>query len=488
MVNNHDPHAPLHADHLYVKKRSMIFASYEKILNHREMRAAMIRRAAKITHAALIEVTLNTPGSKKDSPLFRAVHIELLSRLLPLTESRLIHIEHSPEGPFALLATHLPPSAVKEISTSLEENSPEGRLYDIDIFHPDGAKISRNTGLRTCYICTSPAAVCARNQTHTEAELAVNIRKRIERAPSYAHMLLAESALEGETTPVIPSTLAKNQTAAITRCAQRSLAAEARLSPKPGLVDEQNSGAHNDMDLQLLISSASALGPTFEQMAEAAVTGKSDAAALFSQLRSIGRKGEQAMYRATGGVNTHKGLIFSLGLLAAAASVHSTVNGMQEFIKDLCKNLVAHDLGDVQKTAGENFTYGEKLYRTFGIAGARGEAEKGFPSVFNSYRKLKVILQTCDLTSALLQTLMELMSSFIDTNVLGRGGTKALEWMHNTAQAYLELGGVPADKDFRRLQKINDACVERNVSPGGCADTLACTIFLYYLEKEKLLS
>ncbi|MDO5391814.1 MAG: citrate lyase holo-[acyl-carrier protein] synthase [Eubacteriales bacterium] len=190
------------------------------------------------------------------------------------------------------------PLIIKKLTSDLEDESELGRLFDMDVLRPNGEKVDRaELGLspRRCLICGGPAKECARSHTHTVEQLQ-------ERT-----LQILTKAMEGF----------QAKKAASLAC--RALLYEVCTTPKPGLVDRSNSGSHQDMDVFTFISSASALWPYFETCTRIGMaTAKLPAPETFLRLRSAGKKAEADMFSATGGVNTHKGAIFSVGILCAA--------------------------------------------------------------------------------------------------------------------------------------------------------------------------
>ncbi len=458
---------------------------YQDILESREKRAQTIRRCMRSIRETHVEVTLNIPGRTKDSRLYRAVHMEMLTRLIPALDAYLSFLEYLPSGPFALLHTEMAPERVKTLAVQMEEETPIGRVFDIDVFYPDGRKISRDGRLRHCYICDEAAAVCARRESHTYEELKCNILQRIQSSPAFRQIFSLAKTLPGGCYHAVPCTLDSDRASLIGRLAQRALVEEVALTVKPGLVDAYDNGSHSDMDIQTFLSSATALGPTFHRLAKAGMEYEgNDPALLFPELRNIGLEGERSMFLATGGVNTHKGMIFSCGLITAAAGLCSRIDELPRTIARICSSLVSDDLGNLRVAN----TYGERLYQTSGNSGVRGEAEQGFPAVFRAYSRYRVLRERHDSRTSLLQLLIEIMSTLDDTNILGRGGESALAWVHLQCRDYLNGGGVIGDRDLKGLYGLNETFKERNLSPGGAADTLGCVIFLDLLETQGVLS
>ena len=222
----------------------------------------------------------------------------------------------------------------------------------------------------------------------------------------------------------------------------RAMLTEVNLSPKPGLVDRINCGAHKDMALEDFHRSALAIQ----------------------------------------GWLPHKGSIFSLGLLCAAIGRLLQLNQpvtpttVCSTAASFCRGLTDREL----RTNNSQLTAGQRLYQQLGLTGARGEAEAGYPLVINHAlpHYLTLLDQGLDPELALLDTLLLLMAINGDTNVASRGGEGGLRWLQREAQTLLQKGGIrtPADLDY--LRQFDRECIERNLSPGGSADLLILTWFL----------
>lgn len=265
--------------------------------------------------------------------------------------------------------------------------------------------------------------------------------------------------------------------------AHESLIREVELTPKPGLVDQRNTGAHRDMDLQTFRVSAVAIAewlPVFFQRGyvDCAVP----ASYFLPLLRPEGVACENAMFQATRGVNTHKGGVFSMGLLCAAAGrLHGRDEPMSqvslcEEVAQICVSLVEHEL----KGRSEATTAGELLFQKYGLTGARGEVASGFSTVRE--QSLPVFEKTRDHYGceerALHAALLQLLAFNQDTNVVSRGGMEGLAFVQTEARQLLNEGGVGMPDYLERLAALDDALIARNLSPGGSADLLAVTWFL----------
>ncbi|TDD47522.1 triphosphoribosyl-dephospho-CoA synthase [Nonomuraea terrae] len=255
--------------------------------------------------------------------------------------------------------------------------------------------------------------------------------------------------------------------------AVRALRAEALLSPKPGLVDARGSGAHDDMDLPLLLASAEALRPTFRAVADTAkrlVFG----AELREELGRLGRAGDQAMSRATGEVNTHRGALWALGLLVAAIAGGA---GDERCAAGGAAGLAA--LPDQWIPAGQA-SHGELVRRRYGTGGARGEAEDAFPHVIEvalpRLRRARADGRSEEV--ARLDALLAVMSLLNDTCVLHRGGRAGLRVVQLGASHVLAEGGAGTDRGRSALLELDHRLRGLRLSPGGSGDLLAAALFL----------
>ncbi|MEA4965478.1 MAG: triphosphoribosyl-dephospho-CoA synthase CitG [Oscillospiraceae bacterium] len=270
--------------------------------------------------------------------------------------------------------------------------------------------------------------------------------------------------------------------------AMEGLLFEVAATPKPGLVDRANSGAHHDMDFFTFLSSAAALSPCFTRFAQLGTAySAKPLPELLPPLRAYGRTAETKMFAMTGGVNTHKGLIFSLGLLCGCAGWLSgkaplTADNVCETAGRLCRGLCQTDYGALREKAC--LTKGERLYLQYGIKGVRGEAESGFLTVRTvsapQYRAL--LAGGSAQNEALVQTLLFLLAKTVDTNVIARHGLAASRYVQASAEKALALGGMFTGEGRACIRRMDDDLIGRDLSPGGCADLLAATHFLVSLE------
>jgi triphosphoribosyl-dephospho-CoA synthase len=257
-----------------------------------------------------------------------------------------------------------------------------------------------------------------------------------------------------------------------------SLGFEVMAWPKPGLVSPVDSGSHQDMHLGTFFSSIDALQGSFAAMARAGAHGQS-----FAGLQVIGIEAERNMLNATGGINTHRGAIFNLGLLVAA-----TAKRMSDIsISNLeCGSVVAKFWGADILSAREksSASHGNRIFNQFAVGGARMEAASGFPSVYNIGLPAlrKHIHSGLDGETALIGTLMILIEHLPDTNILWRGGAAGLDFARSAAAEFNRAGGVTTSGWQNRMLAIHRAFILRNLSPGGSADLVAATWAVHQFE------
>ena len=302
-------------------------ASLQEILDAREARVQTQNQLLQTYEKPLLCFTMNIPGPVKydrdvDIGFFvgcKLLDSDLQGRIL----HRQIHRKHT--GCEAYYVVDMDSKTLKQIAIELEQTHPIGRLFDMDVLDVDGGKIERESlghPRRQCLICDQDAYVCAGRRTHSLQELQ-------DRTGFLLYVAARQWMAEW-----------------IGVQAYLSLQQEVATTPKPGLVDRNNRGAHTDMGQRHFFTSANALRPYFVKFAESGYLNRDlPATEAFAQLRTIGKEAEEAMLSATGGVNTHKGAIFSLGLLCAAAGRISPENWTAEnLLADMekCYHAVVH--------------------------------------------------------------------------------------------------------------------------------------------------
>ena len=348
--------------------------------------------------------------------------------------------------------------------------------------------------------------------------------------------------------------------------AAAALKTEAAVTPKPGLVDRENSGAHRDMDYPLFLASSRALEPYFARCVMLGFergrackrletgcllsSGGGECDSGLQKLRSAGLAAEDDMYAVTGGVNTHKGVIFSMGILCfciGQLAAEEEIPGLwkqqgfsesrkqlnpqsfpnlrevqmqQEFrrirkLQKMHKSQEAQNLSETQdmsemqrlqnlqklqrrcKEAAEQLlkaknpsdTNGARVFREEGAGGIRKEALSGFSSVFEA--GYPALLESLNLglseNTALIRTLLILMTKTEDSNAVHRGGKEGLCFMRRQAVEILQEDFRGAEeKVLERVRAFDRACIKKNLSPGGSADLLALTVMLHSLFSQEI--
>ena len=429
------------------------------VLRARDRRAARQQELLAQYGVPLISFTMNIAGPVKRTALIDRGFTLALQRLegqLRACRAAVLHQELVREatGCEALYAVDLPPRQLKALCVALEEADELGRLLDLDVLDRDGVKLNREKE-RGCLICGSSGKGCARSRAHSVAQLQQRTEEILRRVLSgEAHTRIGELAC-------------------------RALLYEACTAPKPGLVDRCNCGSHADMDLFTFMAGAAALQPYFTRCAAIGQeTAQQPPQATFTALRSVGRLAEGEMLRATGGVNTHKGAVFLMGLACAALGRLGRSGGSAAVLRE-CAAMAA---GVTAELDGAADTAGERFYRDYGLRGVRGEAEDGFPSVETAGLPTleRALAEGKSPEQAGCEALLALMSVCEDTALVHRVGYEGWQQVKARAAQLLREGVTqPA------LEQFDRDMIARNASPGGSADLLALCWLLHFWENEQ---
>ncbi|ABR74562.1 2-(5'-triphosphoribosyl)-3'-dephospho CoA synthase [Actinobacillus succinogenes] len=441
----------------------------EQLLAAREARVSLQQQCLEKYDQTVLSLTLLAAGGVKKNELLDYVFEKALQNLTALfaalnVEPAESFIRPLETGHEALFVLPVEAATLKRAAMRLEDSSPLARLWDIDVIAADGRLLSRTEfdfPPRPCLVCSDNAKSCARSRKHGFEEIYAEMQRRVQ--ADY----FADQIADG---------------------VYHALVGEARLSPKPGLVDSLTNGAHKDMNLQTFEQSAAALRPFFAKFVLAGMaSAEFSESEVLATIRPLGLEAEKAMFRATANVNTHKGAIFAFGLVCAAIG-RIYVHHDEASIEHICRLVSAFTQGLTAEL--EHYpahlpeTAGVKLYREFGLTGARGEAESGFAIVRQNLSVLEQN-QTAPSEPQLLIMLLTLMAENQDTNVVHRGGMAGLDFVQNRARALLEQPKIRQNPTalYEALTAFDSDCIERNLSPGGSADLLALTIFFYFLAR-----
>ena len=481
-----------------------------------ELRAARDRRILKKWEllsagdgSCLVEFSLNIAGAVKVFPFARAAFREELRELqekLGRFSIKNTKICEEPTGDHAFFLLDSPEIPVKQFLVSIEESHPLGRLFNLDVCGLDGVSVKRqdlHLLPRTCLVCGGDANTCLAQKRHSMELIQWQTAKLFNDHFRDRSADLAASA------------------------AVRGLLYEVSTTPKPGLVDRNNSGSHSDMDFFTFLDSSASLIPWFREFFCLGWDHADEAdEQIFERLRYAGQRAETAMFSATHGINTHKGLVFASAILCGAlGKVHAGKRlplPAGEVLKE-CKKLGNCSLGDLAKLFNHQnksshassidvnsqdsrgsmpmdtknhptqaepsaLSNGERIFSSYGIQGARGEAAAGFPSaVLIGLPALKKWLAAgFSLNDAAAMALLTLISEVDDTNMVHRGGPELAK--KSKEQAKHLLSAVTNDSFKEILSSLDEQYIAMHLSPGGCADLLAVSLIFHFLETCGMIS
>lgn len=266
--------------------------------------------------------------------------------------------------------------------------------------------------------------------------------------------------------------------------ASMALQAELDTTPKPGLVDRNDNGAHRDMDHALMQRSIQALHPYFVRLAQLGFTGKQP---CHDEIVNIGIEAEREMFKATGGVNTHKGALFSIGLAAVALGgeafcritqaegcgtmAYNDVNSKQ--IKSLSNSIASL----ARLFPDTNGTHGSKAKANNILKGALDNAREGYTQLFKAWLPFYIDRIAEGDNYALHKTLLRIMCDLDDTNIVYRTSMETMQEVKTEARHMLDASRNIVNFEAE-LQAMNTDYIHRNISPGGSADMLSLVVFL----------
>jgi len=428
--------------------------SVQDMLLARDARAERQRIFLSRHCSPLVSFTMNIAGSiKKDAAIQRAFEEGICRIRRQLERLGCPVLDYAETVKFtgceALWAVQTDAAELKRRMCAIEEADALGRLFDIDVIDANGDHLSRQSE-RRCLLCGGPVRACARSRAHSAEELFARTQQIIK---DHFQKLFIEKVGE---------------------LAQKALMYEAVTTPKPGLVDCENSGAHHDMDLFSFVDSSCALSNYFEACVRMGAEN-----ADISRLQYAGMQAEDEMVSAAK-ANTHKGAIFSLGILCYAAGSCGENAELSDVLAKASR-IGTHFLNEM-KDAKKECTGGERQYLQYGLTGARGEAASGFQTVQSIALPAleRALAAGKSMNDAGLDALLALMAQVHDSNIIRRARMDGQRWVMHEAQKLLD-GGYTADD----LRAMNGRFVERNISPGGSADLLAVAYFLYFLDAQK---
>ena len=451
----------------YVSLEDILKARDRRAENQREMLAGLDSAEA---NAALISFTLNIPGEYKRTPftalLFQRGLKEIEAFNFDEKERRFFD---DITGTEALILVREKPQRVKKLLEDIEDSFPAARLFDLDVMDAGGEKLSRRSP-RKCLLCQRPAHECARSRAHGLESVKEKVNKLLRDFAAEELMAMAVSSLKDEL----------------------------YTTPKPGLVDLDNNGAHSDMDIPLFEKSIDSISPYFKDVALLGIKGTKEETREMADLKKLGFRAEEEMFNVTQGVNTHKGIIYSMGLLIFGMARSLVLGGASEV--DLASGLAKVDCENRLREAKNNpATNGAKVYSRYGASGAVGEAVDGFRSAVKCGEDISRYMESLNesrsssgenLKLAGAFALMDSMANLDDTNLIHRGGLEGLNFVKEEAKKISELPIRDSEIEEKLIQirALDNEMIKRNLSPGGSADILALGYLLYrWKEKKELL-
>ncbi len=448
--------------------------SINNVLSARENRSAFRNEIAKKGYPN-ISLTLNIPGYPKSNEdvntffktILSELKIFLIANRIDIDDEKIIIDEAGDFFLAKLISVNSDLRHIKNLTESFEKRHELGRLIDVDIFDTNNQPVSSGKQ-KKCLICADKTAVqCMREQNHTFEELRKVVFDRINNF----NIKIRSEQISNK----------------LSQYATKVLLYEISLTPKPGLVDFVNSGSHTDMDFQVFLNSTSALSTYWKEFAELGINYQKDLKYALPEIREIGLRAENEMFLSTGGINTQKGLVFLLGLSVFSMAYilrkenYVDETNFQKTLKSITRNIIEDELANNI----ENSTHGSDVFRKYGIkgAGARYQAQYGFPIVFDKILPFlsnnlsnQVLASKIETDKVLIEALLIIINNLDDTNVMYRKGI-------DTAEELKALAGnvLNGDKTYNELCTF---CLENNISPGGAADMIAVSLFIYLVINE----
>lgn len=381
---------------------------------------------------------------------------------------------------YSISATTFPTYFLK----SLSDASDTQMTLDIDLYR---RHIAPALGATVRFVGTEPDDPLTRRYNELMKSMLPDVREvarlenggvavsasRVRKAIVENHLALAARLVPPTTVPYI-----------VAHLATRALKAELNTTPKPGLVDTHDSGAHRDMDHALMMRSIRALHPYFVRLATLGYD--STQLPAHNDIVSIGLEAEKAMFKSTGGVNTYKGALFSMGLALTAATyiigrgkVAMTTHGKEYVPGDLLSAIIIQLANGFPDTRG---THGSQAKQTAQAGGslksALDNAREGYTQLFEEWLPFYETRIKGDDSYVKHKTLLRIMCDLDDTNIVYRTDYDTMLNVKTLARHLLE------DFSEAGIDDLNRDFVSRNISPGGSADMLALVVFLFGITRK----
>lgn len=422
----------------------------------------------------LVTIRINYPGIEKSNYITDDI-VNIIYKDIVTYYGEIITFKQkykNKEGIVAHFLFKLDFIDVKQEMINIEEEHILGRCVDIDVYtvkNDEVIGISRSQlhkNPRKCFICDLNAKICSRSQTHTIND----IKKYFEQV--YKQYKDNEKLID-------------KLSYKVSQLGLKAMISEVSTYPSFGLVSPISSGSHKDMNYYTFLNSAMAITPYLKEMFMIGYSYHLPKY-IFDAIRNIGKECEKEMFKATNNINTHKGMIFLMGI--CMASIGKALYHDAEFfhIQDIIKSMVKNILDDFKDiNTKKTLTHGEKLYLEHRFTGIRGQVKDGLSVIFeyiiNKYNDSQ--LKENDLYT---QILIELMSKVEDSTIVYRHDIQTLRKVQFDARELLKLGGMLTKEGKKKCYDLEKLYIKKNISPGGCADLLAISILL--LEIRRLYS
>jgi len=419
----------------------------------------------------LVTIRINYPGIEKSNYITDDIINTIYNDILTYYNKYIVfkHKYKNKEGIIGHFLFELDFVNVKKEMINIEEEHILGRCLDIDVYtmkNEEVIGISRKDLYkkpRKCFICDMDAKICSRSQSHSIEDIKAyfeDIYKKYKWLEKKTEKLAYEAS----------------------QLCLKAMISEVSTFPSFGLVSPISSGAHKDMDYYTFLNSALAITPYLKEMFKIGYS-YHHPKYIFEAVRNIGKTCEEKMFEATNNINTHKGMIFLMGISISA--IGKALYDDKEFseIKDIIKLMVKDILDDFKGLdKKKNLTHGEKLYLEYGFTGIRGQVQDGlsvlFDNIIAKYENSN--LKENDLYT---QILIDLMSKVEDSTIVYRHNINTLRKVQEDAKALLKIGGIYTKEGNERAKDLEEIYIKENISPGGCADLLAISILLFSVKK-----
>ena len=381
---------------------------------------------------------------------------------------------------YSISATTFPTYFLK----SLSDASDTQMTLDIDLYR---RHIAPALGATVRFVGTEPDDPLTRRYNELMKSMLPDVREvarlqqsgvavsasRVRKAIVENHLALAARLVPPTTVPYI-----------VAHLATRALKAELNTTPKPGLVDTHDSGAHRDMDHALMMCSIRAMHPYFVQLATLGYD--STQLPAHNDIVSIGLEAEKAMFKSTGGVNTYKGALFSMGLALTAATyiigrgkVAMTTHGKEYVPGDLLSAIIIQLANGFPDTSGTHGSRAKQLAQSgCSLKSALDNAREGYTQLFEEWLPFYETRIKGDDSYVKHKTLLRIMCDLDDTNIVYRTDYATMLNVKTLARHLLE------DFSGAGIEDMNRDFVSRNISPGGSADMLALVVFLFGITRK----